>query len=462
MALPARSRLRPLLLPCLALLASACAREPAPLRQIVLVTLDTLRADHLACYGYPRATAPFLSRLASEGVVFEAAFTASAHTAPSHATLFTGRFPYQHGLRENGASLPAGQPTLPALLAARGFATAGFAGVGFLNGLAAGFQHFEAQRFTPEHRPSAADVLGAAERWLHLRAPDQGFLLWLHLYDVHEWGHADPTYAAAEAALRAEPGPSGAALGAWLEARQGISLARLARRGGIAAIDRYDARIRHVDAALARVFELVQARFLGPTLWVVTADHGEGLGAHAYLGHGREHWREQLQVPLLLWFSDGRFARQRVRELVRSVDLLPSLLELAGAGDALGAEPIEGRSWLPLLRGLPEAFPVDAAFAERRPPEAKPGWQGDRYSLQTRRHKLVLGSAAPEAFFDLAQDPLEAHALPQDAESPERRALRERLQRIAAEARRAAQQQESQRAISPEHTEELRALGYVE
>ncbi len=452
---------RTLLLPCL--LAAGCARGPEPLRQIVLVTLDTLRSDHLTSYGYPRETAPFLARLAEEGVVFEHAYTASSHTAPSHASFFTGRFPYQHGLRENGERLDPGAQTLQAVLAAQGFATAGFVGVGFLDGLATGFQHFEAQRFTAERQPTAADVLGAAERWLRFTPPDRPFLLWLHLYDVHEWSREDPVYAQAGEALRAEPGPRGAELGAWLEAHHGLSLARLARRGGVAAIERYDARIRHVDAALARVFELVQARFLGPTLWVVTADHGEGLGAHGYLGHGREHWREQLQVPLLLWFSDARSARLRVPELVRSVDLLPSLAALAGAELAAAAPAIEGRSWLPLLRGEPAGFPVDASFAERRPPEAKPGWEGDRHSLHTLRHKLVLSSAQPEAFFDLERDPLELHALPEAGASAERGALRERLAAIVGEARaRNAIRAREPRAVPREHEAELRALGYLE
>lgn len=452
---------RPIALLLVSLLVPACARRPEPLRQVVIVTIDTLRSDHLPCYGYPRATAPFLSRLAREGVVFEHAFTASAHTAPSHASLFTGLFPYQHGLRVNGAQLPPGTPTLAALWAARGFATAGFAGVGFLEGLAQGFQHFEAQHFSPERRPSAADVLGAAERWLRLTPPERRFLLWIHLYDVHEWAHDSPLYAGDEAALRAEPGPAGETLGAWLEEHQALSLPRLARRGGLAAVDRYDARILHVDAALSRLFELVQARFLGPVLWVITADHGEGLGAHGYLGHGREHWREQLQVPLLLWFSDGRYGPVRVPQLVRSVDLLASLAELADAPEALAGAPGDARSWLPLLRGAARDYPVDAAFAERRPPEAKPGWQGDRFSLHTLRHKLVIGSASPEAFFDLERDPLEQHELPAADEVPERTQLRQRLEAVVREARaRSAARPEP--AFSPEHEAELRALGYVE
>jgi arylsulfatase A-like enzyme len=436
----------------------------------VLVTLDTLRADHLGLYGYPRETSPFLDEIASRGVVFERAYAPMATTAPSHASIFTSLYPLEHGVVSNGRRLAASFPTLAERLRAAGFRTAGFVSTHahwVPTDLDRGFEAFDARpRKSPEVYRTADRTVDAALEWVSGCADCERLLLFVHLFDAHAplrppERHLDVFRSAAPEARREHAG--------YLEASHRVPLAFYSDDPGrmLFIMDRYDAEIRFVDEQLRRLYEGLASRGLSDgTLWIVTADHGEGLGNHRWMGHGLA-WEESLRVPLIFHASDGRLAPRRVASIVEHVDLLPTSIELMDRVEASQA-PISGRSLAPLLRGessvarraaLGQRGSVPRGDQVRRLPQEDPGdLDGQQFALTEARWKLHHHTAGPDRLYDLASDPYESRDLLADGEAPEatrlRRALDERLRGLRRTAPLAPE-------LSPETVEELRALGYA-
>ena len=251
----------------------------------MLVTVDTLRADHLGCYGYFRSTSPFLDRLAERSVVFTRAMAASSHTAPSHASIFTGLPPALHGLETNGGRLAPDVHTAAEMFRAAGYETAAFISVEFLAGVADGFEHVRAKT------SMAGAIAKAAITWLRRTRRSERFLLWLHFYDPHRWKvperiptehlralrEATTDTDAAYAAVARLHGIPEAAPGEpfepleWRSGDRGAEQIRpQSRREVLEYIDVYDAQIALMDAELERVHRALEQLELGPTLWIVT------------------------------------------------------------------------------------------------------------------------------------------------------------------------------------------------
>ncbi len=435
---------------------------PAPIEHVVLVTLDTLRADHLPTYGYPRATAPFIDSLARRGVVFENVRASSSHTTPTHASLFTGLHPYQHGAIGNGSAPSAGVTTLAERLGRVGFTTAGFTSVKFLQVLKRGFDHFDAYDRANRKvtfRPGSMTT-DAAIDWLGGRSSDERIFLWLHLFDVHDYTSSPPEYEAAARALAAESTAEEEELKEILERLHGVPREQQARRPLVSELVEYDARIRYVDAEIMRLHAAIERFAPGEsTLWVITADHGEALGDHGYIGHGKYLYEEQLRIPLVVHVSDERLAPRRVERLVRQIDVTPTVLDLVD-GPALLPDELTGISLAALLHGRAMSGPAPTAFAQRRPatPRAWGGRAsgGDGWSVTGERYKLLVYSATGEELYDLREDPLEHRNLIADPPA-EALALRAELRRHL-EAARAA----GSTPVSTEYLQELRDLGYIE
>lgn len=469
----------------LLVLAASCSgdREAPGIARVVLVTVDTLRADHLGCYGYPRATSPAIDRLAREGLVFEHAYASSALTAPSHASLFTGLAPQRHRLLVNGEDLDPGLPHLAETLRGAGFETAAFTSVAFLEGVAKGFDTVDAGS------RAGREAAGAALRWLADERRSERFFLWLHLFDLHGWRFGEGTDPAALARVRETSSAPAGELYAVLEELHGFppglgepgtpawswGAADMPERGptelqmgsvgeALERLDHYDARLRTADEQVGRLFAALRALELpGEELWIVTADHGEGLGSHGYWGHGMHLYNEQLRVPLVLWSSAGRFEPGRVEPLARLVDLPPTVCELLDL--PLAGAALEGASLLPLIEGR---GPARLAFAQRRPVDGHAlalGWTDETlHALQDGRHKYVRHGGGGDELYDLRDDPRErrnlAGAAPGTPEAEAlvrlRRALRRTLEAppIAAGAGAGG-------GIPAERLAELQALGYA-
>ncbi|MFM2162452.1 MAG: hypothetical protein RLZZ383_1964 [Pseudomonadota bacterium] len=320
--------------------------SPAPSEalDIVVLTLDTTRADHLGAYGYPRPTSPAFDALAARGVLFERLVVPQATTLPTHTSLFTGVWPLEHGITanlEHGGQAFVPSPSLRSfaeVLSASGYQTGGFTSCAPLDattGIERGFQVFSAP--TTEQRPGRITADDAIA-WLDQTAPTP-LLLWVHFYDPHNpWTPAPEHREAFKDDLPAR----------WIPDRQ---IARTTKRPtgeevrAVPAMNAYDAEIRTMDDQIARMVAAVERRGRADkTVWVLMGDHGEGLNQHGEPGHGLV-WDEQLHAPLVL-VVPGR-SPARVATTVSTVDVLPTVLGLVDIpGEAELRSQLSGRDVL--------------------------------------------------------------------------------------------------------------------
>ncbi len=388
---------------------------------VVLISVDTLRADHLPVYGYRGVATPTIDRLAAEAVVFERAYAHSPQTLPSHASLFTGRLPFQHGVRDNlGFTVKPEELLLAERLKAQGFETAAAVSAYVLRrqvGLDQGFDLYDDQMPPASPEVSIAQVqrdgsktLEVIERWLSARSTRRMFLF-VHLYEPHK------PYA---------PPP---------------------RFGQYAP---YDGEIAYADELVGRLLQgLKDRRLYDPALIVFVSDHGEGLGDHGEQEHGVFLYDETIRVPLLVKLPGGRSAGRRVRRPVQLTDVTPTILDLVGAQP----DPtMHGRSLRPLLEGRTPATPEEGVYAEALYARYHFGWS-ELYSLTDARYHYI--KAPREELYDLATDPDERRNLA--LERPQVRvAMRAALERLLAGSRLDRPGQ-----VSDEERERLQALGYV-
>jgi arylsulfatase len=394
----------------LALLCAACSRPAGPPNGVV-VLVDTLRADHLGSYGNGRGLTPFLDRLAARGVRFERAYATSSWTMPSVASLFTARYPSQHGVQTMQSQLGESEHTLAEALTTRGWAAAGFSAnllVGAPHGFGQGFDPFLA--FAVE--PPAAKVRGAALRehgrqWLERRPAGAASPLLLYFQFMEPHAPYEPPEPWRSRLVR--PHAAGEIEAAakvmeehkiWNRPPEQIAL--------LASL--YDGEVAAADEEVRLLFDELQRRgLLANAVVVITADHGEEFGDHGGLSHGFTLFEEQVRVPLIV-LAPG-LAPAVVREPVSLVDVAPTVLDLAGV-PALSS--FEGRSLVMLMRGAAAPpVPIDLL--------AQLESMGPRKGLRKHQSALLRGDLkvlrSPNPFvaphlFDLAADPGEHHPDP--------------------------------------------------
>jgi arylsulfatase A-like enzyme/Flp pilus assembly protein TadD len=358
--------------PLLAILvAFGCHRDERP-ASVLLVTLDTTRADRLGCYGHAAALTPHLDGLAASGVRFDAAYSPSPMTLPAHATLLTGLEPPSHGVRLNGRHrLPDGVPTIAEALRAKGYRTGAFVAAYVLDrrfGLDRGFEVYDDD--LRDARPQAvaeklsvyrgADrVADAARAWLEpIARAGTPFFAWVHFYDPHYPDHVNPSLAGTKFA-------------------------------GVAS---YDGEVAFMDQQLGRLLDLLDATGrAGDTLVVAVADHGEGLGDHGEHEHGYLLNEEILRVPLVVR-SPGR-ARPGavVPAVVALADVAPTILDAVGV---TAARPLDGRSLRTALEG--GALASRPAYSETDLPFTVFGWSPMRSLVTEQAH--YVRTARPELY----------------------------------------------------------------
>ncbi len=399
---------------------------------LLLVTLDTTRADRLGCYGREGAATPNLDGLAADGALFEQAIAVAPVTLPSHVSLLTGQYPPRHGVRMNGDfRLPEGDTTLAEHLGARGYATAAIVGAYVLSadfGIAQGFPVYDEPPVQRDLGPggielrheeiverTAGEVTRAAIELLDGRLAEP-FFLWLHYYDPHGEYEPPPPYA------------------------------------GRFSANPYEGEIAYVDAELGRVLDALRSGGrLDRTLVAVTADHGESLGEHGENTHGLLIYEATQRVPLLLRMPETVPAGTRSDRLVSGVDLAPTLLELLGQPPLPGAE---GLSFAAAARGerMPPRPPV---YTEAELPLRAYGWAPLR-ALRDERYKFIR---APQLeLYDLDQDPGESRNIALGGLDRVGRFV-EAL--AALEATWPADRPEAEQRLDPAARGRLAALGYV-
>ena len=441
--------------------------------RVVLVTIDTLRADHCSGYGYIRDTTPFLDSLTRKGVAFDRAVASVSHTAPSHATMLTGLAPVEHGVTVNGLSLPAEARDAATMFRAAGYETAAFLNVKFLQGVSNKF-HVSASAVLQGEK-----VIRMADIWLKEKRRNDRFFMWVHLYDPHHWKHADRTpkkelrqiqakdvmerpdlykyYEDLHALKKQVPGQP-YDLGWTVEIKDSHTIPTKDAEAYLDFVDAYDAHIRYADNQLERLYEMVESLDLpGKTLWIVTSDHGEGMGSHEVAGHGGRIYQEQLLVPLIFHVSDGSLQGRRVGSLVQHIDLFPTLAEIVGAELSGFDRLMSGASLWPLIRGE-TGWKERPAFSQRRPMQDIDPNAEAISSLQTPTHKYILHEPGVDEFFDLESDPLELNNLvetPSTTRDSLLRALQGRLEEARALGRGTPTEE-----IREDWAAELNALGY--
>jgi len=440
--------------------AALTACRPAPPRDLVFVSLDTVRADHLEPYGYGRPTSPRLAALAEDAWLFTRAFAQDTNTLPSHASVFTGRYPPQHGALENGMPIAENQATLTRWLRDREWATGAFVG-GWplraeISGLHRGFETYDDE--LAGNRRSCEEVVSRGQAWWRRHEGRRRFLF-LHFYDAH--GPYAPPAELAKALRSDHSGPRVARLPAYQRTATNHS-AQGPTVGVQELVDAYDASIRALDRCVERALAGID---LGSALVVVFSDHGETLAErHWQFDHGGAVYDEQTRALLLIRGPTSQ--RRRVDALVELVDVAPTVLSLLGVEVPAGLE-LAGQNLVGVVAGVatrrPLAFssarPVSEFYADKGYDLARDKWRIQ--GLRTERWKLVLlpGSRADYVeFYDLVADPLETRSLSPAARPAEAAALERTLRRYAALQFQAFRPTR----LGDEDATMLRSLGYLD
>lgn len=438
-------------------LLSACGGgSTASAPDVLLVTVDTLRADHLSSYGYPRRTSPFLDALAASGVRFERAYASSSWTAPSVVSLLAGVDPVVHGVEHGQLAkglivqqevIPESLALLPERLRAAGYRTFGVTANTHLYGrfgFERGFDRYECVGFL-----DAEAVLAVVRSWRDEILSGGPWLLWVHLLDPHA-----PYQPRAPWIDEYLPGYREL----WRPLRHVIIAGQYGDAGIVPGTRRYslvnalyDSEIAYADRAIRDLADAVELS--DRDLVVATSDHGEELFEHGHYGHGVALFEESVRVPLILRLPGRRHAGRVVDDPVSGIDVFPTILDVVGVASPPG---LQGRSLMPLVEGGDGGVGVRTVVSSlgRFPSQA-----ADSITLGDWKYVEPRHGTEGHLLFQLSADPLEQrNAIERRPEAAERlaAALAERL--AESRARRA---EPGSAELSPEEVEQLRALGYL-
>ncbi len=451
--------------------SAGCDRQAGERRfNVVLVTLDTTRADRFSSYGYERQTTPGFDALARQGVLFETAISSAAMTPVSHASILTGLYPYQHGVRvlhaASGYKLAPEVPTLATILKEAGWTNGAVLSafpVSEHYGFDAGFHFFDngieedvdtvirlshkGARFVwgaGKNQRRSDETTEVALEWVsEVREP---FFLWIHYWDPHDWKVRPPEEIQRKFGVRELPEERTAR-------DENVRFHREAdQRHAL-----YDAELHYVDSQFGRL--VAELRSLGrydDTIFVVVSDHGEGLGDHGWRGH-RILYQEQIRVPLIIRLPGGPAGRA-VSTLARTIDIVPTVLDWL----ELDVPPMEGRTLVPLMEGEPgdpriayadqiNLFDKADRTVSRRPADDL------LYSATDGEWKLIYRPLHPELneLYNLTDDPGETRNL-HAAGNPEARRLMRFLERSGGFV-----DQPFGESTDTDARERLEALGYI-
>lgn len=421
------------------------AGDPRP--NLVLITMDTTRADHLPFYGYFRTTSPNLERFAAQALILDRFIVPMATTLPVHMSLFTGTWPDENGFTANASFLGRHFVPTPLLVPVaqalhdKGYSTAAFVSSSPLkasSGIASGFDTFDEP--ASEERTAALTTQPALD-WMHSATPP--FFLWIHYFEPHFPYEPSSELYTTDADLQS-----------WNQERR-------IERPRLDAINRYDSEIHQMDSWIGRVLQALDAREdVANTMVVVAGDHGEGLGQHGW-GHHGHIWNEQLHAPLLMrasWLTP-----RRVDTLLSASDVFPTLF---------GSGPFPDMSaWISQASG----HDILASGFEERPVLSRTSMRAEqpkrkmrqpilgRYALTSRRWKYIRDEQGKESLYDLSKDPHEIQSVaaeyPRDLAS-----LREQMDAVVRQqrARAVVLGSGATKEADPEAIRELEALGYIE
>lgn len=417
---------------------------------IILISVDTLRADHLSCYGYHRPT-PNIDAFAKDGVLFEMAISQAPWTTASHMSVFTSLYPSVHRVTHN--ALSEVQSTLPQLFQASGYQTAAFVEATALDkryGFNRGFDVYQGK----SDDPSAASNNSRIMDWLSHRNQSRPFFLFAHFYDVHRKYEPPAPYNTIYHPQQQDveyliTGPYGR--------RRSITFQQIY---DIVAL--YDGEIRYVDDQLRRLMDYLKSnRLYENSVIVLMADHGEGFLDHSLMDHGNSMYQELLHVPLIIKLPGNRYSNMRMKQTVRLIDVLPTLLDYAGLkSSAL----MQGQSILRMLYGskmeTPAVYSTGAVGSESI---LSGNWKLIHNSDLPKRLELVpLALPVEYELYNLKDDPLEFDNLA-SVDASELQEMHSLLQSQTQLNDRLAQRINTEhKPLDQQMEEELRSLGYLQ
>ncbi|MCE9593200.1 MAG: sulfatase [Planctomycetes bacterium] len=459
---------------CAALLA-ACSSddEPAPKTgkpSILFVSIDSLRADHVHCYGYPKETSPTLDALAAEGVRCANAVSTTSWTLPSHAAMFTGLYDSAHGVIDNGLALAEKHTTLAETLKAVGYQTAGFFGGPYLHpifGLSQGFDVYEScmttvpadidamelrREVTQSVSPTHSDVtsprtLERVTKWSE-RADARPFFAFVHLWDVHydyippkEYvDRFDPDYTGT---LDGHDYMSNPAIHPGMDARDLQHLLAL-----------YDGEIRFTDEHLAKIIDVLRrkAGSAENLMVVVVADHGDEFFDHGLRGHAITLYEEVVHVPLIFSWPGHVLAGRTIDQQVRTIDLFPTLASIGGAEVP---KQVQGRNLAPYFNGN-EPLPTEPAMLELFMARL------DFRALRTETLKVITSESLGDiGGYRLDRDPRETKVIGTEWPNMKKALLRlDDLARQSTELRETLGADPTEATVQPWLQDRLKSLGY--
>ncbi len=399
---------------------------------ILFFTLDTTRADHLGCYGYHRAETPNMDRLAETGILFKNATCQVPLTLPSHSSMFTGTYPFYHGVRDNGAFyLEPERTTLAEVLKVHGMATSAFVGAfvvdsrwGLDQGIDYYYDNFDFAKYKRISLDSVqregGEVIEAFFEWFEENYQKK-FFSWIHFYDPHT--PYDP------------PEPYKTRFSKW--------------NWGL-----YDGEIAYVDELIGKVLDkLIEKDVLEKTLIVIVGDHGESLGQHKENTHGFFIYDAAISIPLIIHFPSKNLGAKKINARVETVDIMPTLLQILGL--PLPSE-VQGKSLLPLILDKhlnQERF----AYSETYYPRYHFGWS-ELKSLQNSRYKYIQ-APRPE-LYDIVNDPNELTNIYRQ-EIRIGKQFEEKLNSLLEKMSAEGIEEKGPQKLDEEAMEKLMALGYV-
>lgn len=403
------------------LLSAGCGSSPEEVvvdvpehPNLILISIDTLRADFLGCYGYDRPTSPSIDRFATQSVLFENAVATAPWTPPSHASMLTGLYPSHHGLKPKNTSgimrdaIRADIPTIAEVLQGKGYQTAAFVRGAVLRegaGFARGFDDFVSME--QDHMSSeSSGIRAAAETWLTDMQSDAPFFLFLHFYDVHSDYNSLPEYE--EKFTRPYVGVANGTTVQLQDVRNGFISFGIPEAEHL--MDLYCAGIRQMDDQFAGLMKFLDDAGLSETTMVVlTSDHGEEFLEHGSVLHGRSYFEELVHVPLIVR-GPGIPSGRRVSTPVSLVDIMPTAFSLLNVTSPSPLDGIDLRPlWAPNGTGVAEPrFLFSEADWGNKSPDIKRVVRYGNHKLHldrsTNRTKLYNLADDPDEYFDIANE----------------------------------------------------------
>jgi arylsulfatase A-like enzyme len=436
---------------------------------IILISLDTLRADHLGCYGYERETSPAIDTLAEDSALFLNTYSSSPWTLSSHVSLLTSLNPMRHGVHYENEKMDSSLVTLADLLRQEGFACSAFTGGGFVNsvyGFSKGFDSYGQSSRGIRQKDSAEWICASVLDWIDDHR-DRDFFLFIHTYQPHNPFSSPPPFNSFF--LDEDDRWDEIDMLEYVGGKKGI-FKKLPDRERRNIVNLYDGEIRYTDAKLIGPLmeRLKELGIYDTSLIILTSDHGEEFYDHNGWEHGHTLYDELLKVPLIIKLPESQFAKTRIPTIVRLIDVMPTILDEQGI--SVSGLDLDGKSLVPVLRGKEVA---DRRFVAYKADNILDSHVPQKLSVNEERNKLILNRSftaqqldffafpppepVPVELYDLSESPAEKKNI-----VDEKPRIASRLVQLINDLYAKIKEGKSEKAdIDKELLEQLRALGYL-